>query len=179
MHCTPHTAETKRKMSEARLGKPNIKKRRAHLIIGGIVHWQCSTCRQFLSREEFYENKKTVIGIKCQCKRCHCKTSSSSRDYHRSLDSNREFMARARIANPEKFRERDRLRKRDLDCPEIRARTILNKAVRSGKLSRPSTCSVCGGSGRIEGHHKDYSKPLEVVWLCSRCHGRKHRKVNP
>lgn len=55
------------------------------------------------------------------------------------------------------------------------ARTLLNVAVRSGRLPRPTACEVCGGYGqRIEAHHKDYSKPLEVMWLCSVCHGKIH-----
>ena len=47
-------------------------------------------------------------------------------------------------------------------------------AVRTGMLKRPETCSDCGGQGKVDGHHEDYSKPLNVVWLCTKCHGRRH-----
>lgn len=51
-------------------------------------------------------------------------------------------------------------------------------AVKTGKLVRPNFCSVCGAKGKrkkngnitIEAHHKDYAKPLDVVWLCDSCH---------
>lgn len=51
-----------------------------------------------------------------------------------------------------------------------RARTTLIKAVKSGKVQRPTCCSACGSGYRVQGHHPDYSKPLQVVWLCSDCH---------
>ena len=52
-----------------------------------------------------------------------------------------------------------------------KARAAVNYAVKTGKLIRPKSCSVCGNEvKRIEGHHEDYSKKLEVVWVCTPCH---------
>lgn len=52
-------------------------------------------------------------------------------------------------------------------------------AVRAGRLIKPENCSECGRAGRIHGHHEDYSRPLDVVWLCGRCHGKRHKKNHP
>ena len=63
------------------------------------------------------------------------------------------------------------------DPEKATARQILNRAVRRGEIVKPSVCSQCyrgGEYSRIEGHHDDYSRPLEVVWLCAVCHRRKH-----
>lgn len=49
-------------------------------------------------------------------------------------------------------------------------------AIKSGKLLRPDACDKCGQGGRIEAHHDDYSKPLEVRWLCVPCHGKTRLK---
>ena len=37
------------------------------------------------------------------------------------------------------------------------------------------TCKVCGTNENVEAHHEDYSKPLEIIWLC-RNHHREHHK---
>jgi len=46
-----------------------------------------------------------------------------------------------------------------------KARYVLNRAIRSGRLER-GPCSVCGSRDRVDGHHNDYSKPFDVIWLC-------------
>ena len=53
---------------------------------------------------------------------------------------------------------------------KAQARTLLNQAVKDGKVKKPKVCSRCKTNpSRIEGHHPDYSKPLMVLWLCSPC----------
>jgi transcriptional regulator with XRE-family HTH domain len=59
---------------------------------------------------------------------------------------------------------------------KYRARTLLNHAVYSGEIFR-LPCTVCGNKDS-EGHHEDYNKPLEVIWLCSKHHGERHRVIN-
>jgi len=49
-------------------------------------------------------------------------------------------------------------------------------AVKLGLLKRSPTCEECKIQGKMEGHHEDYSKPLEVIWLCKACHKQKHLK---
>lgn len=46
-------------------------------------------------------------------------------------------------------------------------------AVRSGRLLR-RPCEVCG-TEPAHAHHDDYSKPLDVRWLCPAHHGEEHR----
>lgn len=55
-------------------------------------------------------------------------------------------------------------------------RAAFMHAVRTGKISRPSTCEECGGGGLIQAHHPDYSRPFDVEWLCTTCHGKRHRR---
>jgi hypothetical protein len=54
-----------------------------------------------------------------------------------------------------------------------RAHVILHRAINSGKVMRPEKCSQCNKKCKVDGHHEDYSKPLDVVWICRACHSRK------
>ena len=54
------------------------------------------------------------------------------------------------------------------------ARAYANVYQRRGKLL-PQPCYVCL-SPKAEKHHSDYSKPLEVQWICRKCHLELHRK---
>ena len=56
------------------------------------------------------------------------------------------------------------------------ARERLNYAVRAGKINKPDHCTICKKTGRICGHHHDYSQPLQVEWMCTGCHADIHRK---
>lgn len=59
-----------------------------------------------------------------------------------------------------------------------KARNVLNKALKAAQVLRPLNCMICDKTGRIEGHHEDYDKPLEVIWLCRNCHGKLHSKYS-
>lgn len=62
-------------------------------------------------------------------------------------------------------------KKVDPDGRKLRARSMLKYHVKVGHIIKPDICSNCQEPRpRIEGHHGDYSKPLEVIWLCKRCH---------
>lgn len=55
-----------------------------------------------------------------------------------------------------------------------KARYTMSNAIRDGKLER-KPCEKCGDP-KSHGHHFDYTKPLEVVWLCATHHGEVHRQ---
>lgn len=63
-----------------------------------------------------------------------------------------------------------------------RCHDIVEKAILYGKLIRPIKCECCGcenimadGRSGIQAHHNDYDKPLDVIWLCQRCHHNWHK----
>lgn len=51
-------------------------------------------------------------------------------------------------------------------------------ALRYGILKNPKICSFCKSKKRVAGHHPDYAKPLQVIWLCQSCHALYHYRPN-
>lgn len=49
--------------------------------------------------------------------------------------------------------------------------------LRLGVLKKPDVCERCKMNIKLEGHHTDYSKPLQVMWLCRKCHLKEHNKL--
>lgn len=56
------------------------------------------------------------------------------------------------------------------------ARSYANVYQRRGKL-KPQPCEIPGCLIPAQKHHDDYSKPLEVRWLCRNHHLEHHRCV--
>lgn len=54
--------------------------------------------------------------------------------------------------------------------------TITHLAVKQGKLFK-DLCEVCGSNNAFA-HHDDYSKPLNVRWLCNFHHSEYHRNLS-
>jgi hypothetical protein len=58
-----------------------------------------------------------------------------------------------------------------------RARQRLFYHIKKGNMTRPNFCSKCNKECIPEAHHEDYTKALDVKWLCRSCHGYEHRII--
>lgn len=104
-----------------------------------------------------YSERMTSSGTCCDCLR---KTVASNK--YRSEEAIRrrkKSAATRRFANEDKYK----------------ARMAVGNAIRDGNLFKPDSCPRCDSSLNIEAHHEDYSKPLDVAWLCQKCHQNVHR----
>jgi hypothetical protein len=136
---------------------------------------RCTTCGERKPLTEFHRQRWGRYGRRSTCKVCR---RAEGRAW-RKANPERVAARKQRWVeeHPEKVGERQaRYRQRHPD--KYRARLAVSHAIRDGKLTKPDRCEKCGGEGQpfsdgrhpIHGHHEDYSKPLEVKWLCRRCH---------
>lgn len=138
-----------------------------------------------------------ATSVKARCCSDECRAAAQRRSFREYGARNREQIRvhhrKLYEADPEKTRLRveayrqteagkaarkraDALSRERLNInPEKRrARYAVRRAIETGKITR-QPCEECGMSP-AQAHHEDYSKPLEVRWLCTRCHGLEHRK---
>lgn len=151
----------------------------SHDVTAPPVERRCKKCGQSKPLDQFTVDARKKLGRNYTCRECH-------RAYIREWQQKPEIKSRKRkyaIANRERrrlackrYRERhpDRVKKTmaawALRNPERnRARWAVNNAVRDGRLKK-GPCEKCGTTIKVDGHHDDYSKILEVRWLCHTCH---------
>jgi uncharacterized OB-fold protein len=96
------------------------------------------------------------------------------RDVSRSQKGREYDKKRNKYPNRKKWLLEYNRKKRKKRITAYRAYDALHWAIRTGKLLR-KPCEMCGDT-KSQGHHEDYTKPLDVVWLCQRHHMERHEQ---
>lgn len=133
---------------------------------------------------EFYESNKS------NCKQCLRLRSRKHRDDNiekvKEYDRNRPNAKERNEAAKERYerqmkteegRKRSRIRSVAwIEKNHIKraAHIIFGNARRDGKVTA-KPCEICGDI-KVDGHHDDYEKPLDVRWLCRKHHAEHHKQ---
>lgn len=132
----------------------------------------CSECKRSLPLSEFSKRAGTPDGLQDRCKSCFSRYNRER--YARNKEKIRTDIYRYRRENPDAVLA-SRLRACRKSPTHRNAYRAVEAAIDAGALRRPDRCQGCGCDGslhRIEAHHSDYSRPLDVIWLCTPCHRR-------
>ena len=151
----------------------------------------CGRCGETLpaSPEFFHKHPAAPDGCASKCKACT--RAYGKQRYDANPDPAKEYSRAWLAANPErkaenqrKWRERNPERSAEInreyaaENPEkVRAQHAVNDAIRRNRLAKPTHCEDCNKEARLHGHHSDYTRPLEVNWLCPLCHSARHKKT--
>jgi hypothetical protein len=110
----------------------------------------CKRCQRKLPTWEFSRHPATKDRLQQNCKAC---AVAAMRDWQRrNAEKCRASARKFRQQNPEKVRAHDQVA----------------KAIESGQIVR-KPCEMCGAL-KTHAHHDDYTKPMEVRWLCPKHH---------
>ena len=152
----------------------------------------CIRCHQRKPFTEFYPHPTMQTGYLGKCKAC-CKEQARERHAHlmatnpewvmAERERNRERIAnkrRAGMVTPNRAAHNAASRKWSRANPSKRkAQGEAARAAKKGLIHRPGACEACGNPPPLQKHHHDYGSGTEVIWVCSGCHGKLHRKINP
>tara|TARA_R110000868_G_C10908442_1_gene764782 strand:+ start:580 stop:996 length:417 start_codon:yes stop_codon:yes gene_type:complete len=128
---------------------------------------KCFKCGVEQPRSEFYRHPQMGDGLLGKCKACTKWDVTENRDG--KLETVREYDRKRGNRQTYEWKQ-----KYSATHPvEIAARKAVRSAVVAGRLVK-QPCEVCGATYRIHGHHDDYSKPLDVRWLCAKHHRQHH-----
>ncbi len=96
----------------------------------------------------------------------HFNTVEEYRDYYRDYRAkNREKLRIYNLYYNRQWRAK-------FGSEHDKVRSLVWAKIQSGELVK-LPCTVCGEKDS-QAHHEDYSKPLEVLWLCTVHHKEKH-----
>jgi len=149
---------------------------------------KCFKCGEIKPLGEFYKHPGMVDGHLNKCKECGKKdvreNYQANKQHYKKYDRRRNQKPDRKKYNSKKskdWRLENPARSAELKNNWIKnnelkrkAHIAVGNAIRDGKLKRVP-CQACGDP-KSEAHHHDYSKPLDVVWLCDFHHKQEHMK---
>lgn len=141
-----------------------------------IQYKTCSRCGVEKQLCDFFKDRSKKDGYGSHCKLCNARSAALSRVRNQNNRRLYDLLYRSR---PEVQARRRQQWKKWYSSGKGKAEQRLRGAVRRHKIKRPEKCELCARAlpgPQLHGHHEDYTRPLDVQWLCAACHAKRHRK---
>jgi len=144
----------------------------------------CFKCGEAKDLTDFYRHPQMKDGFLGKCKECTKKDINDNKkkniEYYRAYAKKAASMpnrvaavkAYSKTENGKLSHKKSILSYVSRNPEKRQAHIAVGNAVRDGILNK-EPCSVCGNCVS-EAHHPDYSKPLDVTWLCKKHHKEIH-----
>lgn len=132
---------------------------------------KCSCCHVIKRVTEFEPSKVRLDGHGSRCIPCR---RIASRKW-KNIERDKAYYSREDVKLRRATLQSERSRN-PIERQKINTRNSTRRAIISGRILR-QPCEICGDV-QVEAHHDDYSKRLEIRWLCKRHHTDLHRPVS-
>jgi hypothetical protein len=134
----------------------------------------CTRCKKEKPQSHFGKNKTSNDGLSLWCVDCMKFNHRRWRNNNREKLRENSAKERKRLGAEGKKYQADWMKKNRLKHKDrVYARNTVYTAVKAGTLIK-THCVYCGDT-EVEAHHNDYSKRLDVMWLCRAHHSAWHR----
>jgi len=130
----------------------------------------CHSCEIEKDESQFYKRKASNDGLAAICKVCQ-KVYDKARSNHAHRVEARAIYAQTDEGKLAGNRAKALYRQRNPE--KAKAHAMVARRIRAGHMTR-KPCEKCGATEKIHAHHDDYSKPLDVRWLCPAHHKADH-----
>lgn len=137
---------------------------------------KCKSCEKVKSLTDFYFLRIGRTGMPIfnpECKECTRKRSAANLKFRKETEILRKRFWRTEHGDIVRRVRREWYR-RNPEAQAAYGKVI--RALEKGLLIKPEFCQRCGKKRELHAHHEDYSKPLEVEWLCRECHAQTQTK---
>lgn len=145
----------------------------------GRIRSECKECSNDKAKINYLNNKESINKRNNENYAQKKEEYSEVRKRYRRSEHGRKILAQGhkKYTNSEKGKQntKESIRRwADKNREKLRAHWRVKSAIKRGLLVR-LPCSICGDI-KSDAHHEDYTKPLDVVWLCVTHHKLLHRK---
>ena len=169
----------------------------------------CLKCNETKTKDHFYKSSLRKDGLTGQCKDCNKARVKAHREANlekiKAYDRSRNQLphrveARKKYQETEAYAESSSKAKekfktsvkgkeskalstkkyREKNVKIYKAHNKVNTSLCNGSIVKPKSCENCNiTTTKLEAHHCDYNKPLDLMWLCIKCHVDWHKNNSP
>lgn len=145
----------------------------------------CISCGEIKPLEAFYRHSRMADGRLNKCAECsrayQAQYREASSTYIRAYDRERN-KTEDRRKKREAYRRSENYKSRlakwkakwaGMNRQKTWCHQQVASAIKRGDIA-PEPCFFCQSEDRLQAHHPNYDKPLDVFWLCVTCHNKLH-----
>ena len=143
-----------------------------------LIEKTCRHCKRILPVEDF----AVVKNLSSQCRDCRAIRMAPQKRFckrcGRGITKGQYFCVSCATEHTRQYqrewKRKDRLTQKGI-ARKLFCLSILSKKITPGMICE--SCKSPRNGKALHGHHRDYNKPLDVIWLCQPCHTAVHKTL--